>query len=288
MDNTSEQSTEVAQRPTVTIFMPTLNEIDGVRSLIPRIKREWCDELIVIDGGSTDGTVEYLREQGIDVRPEERRGVVNAYNQAFRATRSDIFIAIQSDGNCLVELIPDLIREARKGYDIVFVSRYLPPAKSYDDGAITAIGNYAFTRLINLLFRARYTDVLGGFRAYRRDAVLKMGLDVQPNENWLTARYDLLNTWELGGCVRAAKLKLHVHEMPGDEPARIGGKSKVSTIRNGLLAFAQITYEVVMGKSFIARSPRLRAQYSSGVRNGLSGAADKPVGVGSAGAKYGA
>lgn len=268
MSNTVDQLGSAAQRPTVTIFMPTLNEIDGVKSLIPRIKREWYDELIVIDGGSSDGTVEYLREQGVDVRPEERRGVVNAYNQAFRATRSDIFIAIQSDGNCLVELIPDLIREAQMGYDIVFVSRYLPPAKSYDDGAITGFGNYAFTRLINLLFRARYTDALGGFRAYRRSAVLKMGLDVQPDENWLTARYDLLNTWEIGGCIRAAKLKLSRHEIPGDEPARIGGKSKVSIIRNGLMVLAQIAYEIVIGKRFVARSSQLRAQCSTTKRSG--------------------
>lgn len=245
---------------TVTIFMPTLNEIEGVKSLIPRIKREWYDELIVIDGGSTDGTIEYLREQGVDVRLEERKGVVNSYNQAFRATKSDIFIAIQSDGNCLVELIPDLIREARKGYDIVFVSRYLPPAKSHDDGAITAFGNFAFTQMVNLLFRGRYTDVLGGFRAYRRSAVLKMGLDVQPCENRLTARYDLLNTWEIGGCIRALKLGLHTHEMPGDEPARIGGKSKVSVICNGLLALSQIAYEVAIGRRFVAWSAELRAR----------------------------
>lgn len=269
MSSSYGQSTE-ARRPTVAIFMPTLNEIDGVRSLIPRIKREWYDELIVIDGGSTDGTVEYLREQGVDVRLEERKGVVNSYNQAFSATKSEIFIAIQSDGNCLVELIPDLIREARKDYDIVFVSRYLPPAKSHDDGAITAFGNFAFTQLINVLFRSRYTDALGGFRAYRRSAVLRMGLDVQPDENWLTARYDLLNTWEIGGCIRASKLGLSTHEIPGDEPARIGGKSKVSIVRNGLLALGQIAYEVLIGKRFVARSSLVRAQRTLKTRGDIA------------------
>lgn len=263
MSGKSEQLTDKAHRPTVAIFIPTLNEINGLKSLIPRIERDWYDELIVIDGGSTDGTVEYLRENNIDVRPEERRGVVNAYNQAFRATRSDIFIAIQGDGNCQVELLPDLIREARKGYDIVFVSRYLPPAKSHDDGFITTFGNYAFTQLINLLFRAHYTDTLGGYRAYRRDAVLQMGLDVQPDENWLRARYDLLNTWEIGACIRASKLKLRIHEIPGDEPARIGGKSKVSIIWNGLMVLAQIAYEFVVGNRFVAKSAQVRARSSA-------------------------
>ena len=250
----------LAQRPTVTVFMPTLNEIDGVRALIPRISRDWYDELIAIDGGSTDGTIEYLRDHGIDVRLEERKGVVNAYSQAFRATTGDIFIVIQGDGNCLVELIPDLVRESSKGYDIVFASRYLPPAKSYDDGVLTAIGNFVFTRLINLLFGGRQTDTLGGFRAYRRTAVMAMGLDTQPDENWLTRRYDLLNTWEIGACIRAAKLKLRTHEIPGDEPARIGGKSKVSIIRNGLMIVAQIAYELCIGRRFAKRSAAIRAQ----------------------------
>ena len=243
-------------RPTVAIFIPTLNEIEGVKSVIPRLSRDWYDELIVIDGGSTDGTVEYLKAQGVDVRPEERRGIVNAYNQAFHATTSDLFIAIQGDGNCLVELIPQLIDEASKGYDIVFVSRYLPPAKSHDDGTLTAFGNYVFTRVINLLFGARYTDALGGFRAYRRSAVLRMRIDTQPDDNWLTRRYDLLNTWEIGGCIRAAKLNLRTHEMPGDEPKRTGGKSKVSIIRNGLMVVAQIAYELAIGRRFINKDTR--------------------------------
>jgi glycosyltransferase involved in cell wall biosynthesis len=248
------------RRSSVAIFIPTLNEIDGIREILPRLSRDWYDELIVIDGGSTDGTVEYLKAEGVDVRQEEKRGIVNTYNQAFRATTSELFITLQGDGNCLVDLIPGLIEEAEKGYDIVFVSRYLPPAKSHDDSALTAIGNYVFTRIINLLFGARYTDALGGFRAYRRSAVLRMRLDIQPDADWLTRRYDLLNTWEIGGCARAAKLGLRTYEIPGDEPKRTGGESKVSIIRNGLMVISQILYELAIGRRFLKGPPRLVAQ----------------------------
>jgi hypothetical protein len=78
-----------------------------------------------------------------------------------------------------------------------------------------------------------------------------MRIDTQPDDNWLTRRYDLLNTWEIGGCIRAAKLKLRTHEMPGDEPKRTGGKSKVSIIRNGLMVVAQIAYELAIGRRFV-------------------------------------
>lgn len=230
--------------------MPTRNEIEGLRQILPRIRREWYSELIVIDGGSTDGTFEYLLERGVDVRPEETQGVVAAYRQAFHASTGDIFVTFSPDGNCLPELIPALIAEARSGYDMVCVSRYLPPARSYDDGFLTGIGNYFFSRVISLLFGTRFTDALGVFRAYRRTAVSRMGLDKLAEETWLNRRYDLLNTWEVGGSIRAAKLRLSVKDIPGDEPKRIGGESKMSIIRNGFMVVGQILYEVWVGLRF--------------------------------------
>ncbi|HEV8014402.1 MAG TPA: glycosyltransferase [Stellaceae bacterium] len=247
LEITEQTNREAAKHDTVTIFMATLNEIDGVKAIIPRISRDWYDEMIVVDGGSTDGTVEYLREHGINVLYETEPGVVNAYNQGFLATTGDIFITFTPDGNCIPELIPGLIEEARKGYDIVFVSRYLPPARSYDDTFTTGFGNWLFNRLTNILFNAQYTDLLGGFRAYRRSAVIKMGLHLQTQESWLRRHYHLINTWEVGGCVRGAKLKLATKEIPGDEPARVGGESKMRVIRNGVAVVVHLLYEFLNG-----------------------------------------
>ena len=52
---------------TVTIFLPTLNEIEGLKVMIPRIKKSWYTDLIVVDGGSTDGTLQYLKKQNINI-----------------------------------------------------------------------------------------------------------------------------------------------------------------------------------------------------------------------------
>ncbi len=56
---------------TVTLLVPTLNEIDGMKTIMPKIKPEWVDQILVVDGQSTDGTAEYAREQGYDARTEE-------------------------------------------------------------------------------------------------------------------------------------------------------------------------------------------------------------------------
>ena len=52
---------------TVTLIAPTWNEIEAARVVLPQIKREWVDEIIIVDGGSTDGTVEFCQELGLRV-----------------------------------------------------------------------------------------------------------------------------------------------------------------------------------------------------------------------------
>lgn len=64
----------------VTVILPTLNEIDGMKWFMPRLKKEWCDELIIVDGGSTDGTIEFCRENGYPVFIQSKKGYANAFN----------------------------------------------------------------------------------------------------------------------------------------------------------------------------------------------------------------
>jgi len=235
------------KRPRVTLFMPTLNEVVGLRALLPRINKSWIDEVIIIDGGSTDGTLEELRKWGYEAIPQVGKGLTPAWNTGFARSTGDIFILFTPDGNCIPELIPVLIDKVNEGYDIVCASRYLPPAQSHDDGFITALGNKIFTTAIRILFGSKFTDTLGGFRAYRRDAILAMNLHRQHEESWVRRRYQLINTWEIGSAIRSAKLKLRMLDIAGDEPSRLGGKSKLSVVRNGTAGVVQILHELVSG-----------------------------------------
>jgi glycosyltransferase involved in cell wall biosynthesis len=233
------------RRLSVTLFMPTLNELEGLRSVLPRIDRNLFQQIIVVDGGSTDGTIEELAKWGIRAVPQEGPGLTSAWNTGFSHSTSDVFILFTPDGNCLPELLAPLIDKMEEGYDMICVSRYLPPAKSHDDGLITAFGNWMFTFMIRTLFGSKFTDTLGGFRAYRREAVLAMNLHRQHEESWLRRRYQLINTWEIGSAIRSAKLALRTTELAGDEPARLGGVSKMHIIRNGIAAVMQIGHEVL-------------------------------------------
>ncbi|OFZ80478.1 MAG: hypothetical protein A2583_14350 [Bdellovibrionales bacterium RIFOXYD1_FULL_53_11] len=204
-----------------TLIMPTLNEIDGVKALMPRIKREWFDEIIVVDGGSTDGTCEWLAENNWRVIKQEKPGIGNAYRQAHAVSTGDVLVTFSPDGNSDASRIPALLDEMRKGHDMVIVSRYKDWAKSEDDDFLTAFGNKLFTFIINTLFGGSYSDTLVIFRAYKRDLLQRLEIDA-PHL-----------TYDAQISIRAAKMKVKVSEIPGNEPKRIGGNRKMNPFFTG-------------------------------------------------------
>jgi len=113
---------------------------------------------------------------------------------------------------------------------MVIVSRYLDGARSDDDDFVSGLANFIFTRTINLVFRARYTDAMVMFRAYRRSLIKELDLDKEasywPEEALLRKRVG----WEPLLSIRAAKRRLRVAEIPGSEPARIGGARKLHVL----------------------------------------------------------
>lgn len=205
-----------------TLFLPVLNEIEGLRAVMPGVDRKWVDEILVVDGGSTDGSREFCEQQGYRVVDQTRPGITGAYQDAMDHIETGIVVAFSPDGNSLVEKIPELVAKMKEGYDMVIVSRYLDGARSADDDWVTAFGNWFFTAAINLVFRGHYTDSLVMFRGFRKDIVRPLVIAV-PRAGFET----ILS-------IRCAKDKLRVTEIPGDEPKRIGGARKMDPIKNGL------------------------------------------------------
>lgn len=227
-----------------TLLIPTLNEIGGVRVIMPQINREWCDQVLIVDGGSTDGTVEYLRQQGYEIVTQQRKGIRFALLDAMPHVTGDVLITFTPDGNSLARAIPPLVAKMREGYDMVIVSRYLDGAKSEDDDFISGLANRVFTLTINILFRARYTDAMVMFRAYRRAMIEELDLDKDrsywPEEALMHAPVGL----EPLLSIRAAKRRLKIGEIPGDEPQRIGGRKPLH-VKWGFAYILEIVRELI-------------------------------------------
>ena len=218
---------------TVSLLIMTLNEIVGMKKLMPKINPDWVDEIILVDGGSTDGTIEKAKELGFDVIHQKNKGEGNACRVGTDATESDFVMFFSPDGNDVPTDIPKLIQKTKEGFDVVHISRFGKESISEDANWLERFGNNMFTFLVNSFFGGTYTDALNGFRIIKRKLWDELKTDAQ-----------FLNI-EQQTCIRLAKRKIPIYEIEGMEPKRIGGERKMRPLTTG----AQLSYQII--KEFI-------------------------------------
>lgn len=243
-----------ARRPTVTLAILTLNEIDSLKQILPRIDLSLFDQVLVIDGNSTDGTADWCRARGLEVFTQKSFGLRQAYQEALPHIRSEYLITFSPDGNSVPERLGPLVEKLAEGYDMVIVSRYLDGATSEDDDVLTAFGNWLFTKMVNVLHGGHYTDVMVMYRGYRTRLLRDLGLGgdagfIVPERLFFCriGMEPLLST-------RAARARLKIGEIPGDEPKRIGGQRKLKIVRWGLAHVYQFVVECFRPRPRVDRS----------------------------------
>ena len=164
------------------VVLTTLNEITGVKKIVPQINREWAEEIIFVDGGSTDGTIEEAKKMGFKVIIQTQKGDFTgghggALIDGVNATTSDNIIFFGPDGNAEPEKIPELIEKIKEGYDQVLVTRFGKGSVNLDAGIIDRFGNKMFTFLVNVFFGGHWSDVLNENRIISRKAFSELKFD---------------------------------------------------------------------------------------------------------------
>jgi len=220
----------------VTVIICTLNEIDGLKKIMPNIKKEWADEWLFVDGGSTDGTIEEIKKQGFSLIFQQGKGLGDAYREGIRKSKSDYILFFAPDGNDEVSDLPKVIQKIKEGYDIVHISRFGKNSFSEDAGPITYFGNKMFTFLVNVFFGGKFTDALNGFRIIKRDVILSLNLEAD------------FETFEEQTCIRATKKGYSIFEIDGNEPNRVGGTRKMRPLYTGADLSKMIIKEFVRWK----------------------------------------
>lgn len=231
-----------AQALKATLFIPVLNEIDGLKTFLPQIPKNLFDQTLICDGQSTDGSADWAKANGYEVYVQKKRGIRYAYIEAWNLIRNPIVVTFSPDGNCQIDDLKPLIDKISEGYDMVIGSRYINGLKSSDDTAITSFGNKIFTWTINFLYRASLTDAMTIFRVYKTN--LFAGLDLDKDQSyWTENMFGTVMGIEPLLTVRALKRNLKIGEIPAFEPKRAFGKAKLQVFRWGASYMSQIIWE---------------------------------------------
>jgi glycosyltransferase involved in cell wall biosynthesis len=228
-----DRRTVRARSPRVSVVVPTYNEaanLPHVFALLP----EDVFEVIVVDGRSTDGTVEVARSLRPDVRIvlQNRRGKGNAMACGFAAVRGDIIVMLDADGSADPREIPLYVDALVRGADFAKGTRFAAGGGSSDITPVRAWGNRCLNRTANVLFGTAYTDLCYGYNAFWTSCLSSLELDAdgdaQDRKLWGDGFEieTIINT-------RIAKADLRIVEVPSYEFDRIHGESNLNTWRDG-------------------------------------------------------
>ncbi len=206
----------------VSLIIPTMNESGAIRGVLNNIPRDIVDEVIIVDGYSTDGTVEIANQLGYKVIFQEGKGYGNAVKTGVKYASGDVVVLIDADEGYNLSDIPKLIGRLNEGYDIAYGSRYLPESGNDDDTWITFIGNKLFTFLLNKVQHVRLSDALFLYIAARKEVFDKI--------NMKSTNFEYCIEFP----IRAHKAGFRHCEIPSRENKRLTGKSKVNAFYDGL------------------------------------------------------
>lgn len=208
--------------PRVSILIPALNEARNIPHVFARLPDD-VFEVVLVDGGSVDETVEVARSLRPHVRivQQDGRGKGNAIACGLAACEGEIVVMIDADGSTDAAEIPRFVEALKGGADFAKGSRFMSGGGSRDITAFRRTGNRVLCTLVNLLYGTRYTDLCYGFNAFWRSSLQRVHVDCDGFEV-----ESLLS-------VRASRLGLATIEVPSYEACRIHGESNLRTLPDG-------------------------------------------------------
>jgi glycosyltransferase involved in cell wall biosynthesis len=208
--------------PTVSVVVPALNEAENLPYVLPRIP-DWVNEVLLVDGHSTDNTVAVALQLRPDIHILEQEGCGKgaALRTGLLAATGDIIVMLDADGSMDPAEIPAFVGALISGADFVKGSRFLQGCGTLDMPLLRRLGNWALVKLTNVLFRTHFTDITYGYNAVWREHADALALEI---DGWAQ---------EIVSNIRAVRARLRVVEVGSYEYKRITGTAKLVTFSAG-------------------------------------------------------
>jgi glycosyltransferase involved in cell wall biosynthesis len=205
------------------IVVPVLNEEASIDEFIARVERlGYAEALIFVDNASNDGTVDRIqRHPGCRlIRHARNEGYGASIRHGIEAGAGEVVVIVDADLEYPVESIPALL-DSLSEHPVAYASRFLGP-RPPEMPLARRLGNLLMTRLYNLLYRQRVTDLCTGMKAFRREAFPAAALTRDGFEHCIEF------------AVLSALLRHRIHEIAVDYHPRQKGVSKMQHIPEAL------------------------------------------------------
>jgi glycosyltransferase involved in cell wall biosynthesis len=243
--------------PTTTLVIPARNEAANIAWVLDQVPA-CIDEIVLVDGNSTDATVVTAHSCRPDARivTQQRTGKGDALRTGCLAASGDVIVMIDADGSMSPEEIPHFLYFLSNGYDFVKGSRFMGGGASLDITRTRWLGNHALLQLVNTLYGAHLTDLCYGFCAFHRRYLDFLG--------FTTPGFEI----ETQMTISALRAGLRIAEVPSLELPRRHGKSNLRTFRDGTRVLRTVLREHRSGLSGRAVQALRHWGHTSGVLTG--------------------
>lgn len=240
------------QRPFISVIIPTRNEAQNLRHVLPYIP-SMVNEVILVDGHSTDNTIAVARQLRPSIRIVKQIGwgKGDAIRTGIAVATGDIIVTLDADGSADPKEIPRFVNALLSGHDFAKGSRFTKGGGSHDITFVRLLGNYGLSVLVNMLFRTHFSDLCYGYNAFWKYCF--EGLEIDSDGFEIET---LIN-------IRMHKAQLKIIEIPSFEHKRIYGESNLNMFKDGWRVLVTILRERVRKASSQPQLPHLSMAYST-------------------------
>jgi hypothetical protein len=222
----------------ISLCLLVFNELQGCLIDVPNLPLSEFEEVYAIDGGSSDGTPEYLESMGIPVYRQPKKGLNAAYIHAFEKSTCDAVVVFFPKGTIAPDTLRNFRPQLEQGIDVVVASRNIKGAGNEEDHQLLKPRKWGVLTLATiaaLLWRRNshfVRDILHGYKGLTVAAFNR----IAPNDHGLTIDLEIV--------IHSYKLRLQTAEFPVVECARPHGETKFKILPTGIQLFRQLWKEL--------------------------------------------
>lgn len=238
-------------------MVPALNEARNLATVLPELPE--VHEVVLVDGGSIDGTVDAAREALPDVTVvrQVRRGKGNALAAGFARVTGDIVVMFDADGSADPAEIPRFVEALVAGADFAKGTRFTAGGGSADITPVRRAGNEFLNRVTNRAFGTSFTDLCYGYNAFWADQLPVLDLPDPDAPGPVDGRMPWGDGFEIETVIncRFAAAGVAITEVPSVERLRIFGESNLHAVSDGLRVLRTVHTERQRARRLIPSGP---------------------------------